>query len=163
MNEAHRIAAELSQGYEGEPWHGPSVRRILEGISAEEAAAHSLQGANSIWEIVLHMTAWIEEIRLRLGGKEPSKPVGGEWPPVSGSDQAGWEAAKESLGKAIEGIGRALSSTPEEQLWQIVGKPARDLATGTGTTYYVLLHGLVQHNVYHSAQIATMKRVLRAK
>jgi uncharacterized damage-inducible protein DinB len=163
MNEVQRIAAELSRGYDGEPWHGPSVTQILEGISADEAAARPLAGANSIWEIALHMTAWIEEIRVRLAGKEPSKPVGGEWPPMSGSGEVGWEAAKESMGKAIEGIGLALSSTPEARLWETVGKPARDLAAGTGTTYYVLLHGLVQHNVYHSAQIATLKRVLRAK
>jgi uncharacterized damage-inducible protein DinB len=163
MNEVQRIAAELSQGYDGEPWHGPSVRQILEGISAEEAAAHPLAGANSIWEIVLHMTAWVEEIRLRLNGKAPSKPEGGEWPPMRGSGPAEWEAAQESLTGAMEGIGRTLSSTSEERLWETVGKPARDLAAGTGTTYYVLLHGLVQHNVYHSAQIATMKRVLRTK
>ena len=29
---------------------------------------------------------------------------------------------------------------------------------GTGVSYYVLLHGIVQHDVYHSGQIALLKK-----
>ena len=29
---------------------------------------------------------------------------------------------------------------------------------GTGVTYYELLHGIVQHDVYHSGQIAILKK-----
>ena len=37
----------------------------------------------------------------------------------------------------------------------------RDRATGQGVSYYVLLHGVVQHDVYHSGQIALLKKGYR--
>jgi hypothetical protein len=35
--------------------------------------------------------------------------------------------------------------------------------TGGGVSVYVTLHGIIQHNVYHAAQIALLKRGLAAK
>ena len=34
----------------------------------------------------------------------------------------------------------------------------RDPALGTGSTYYVMLHGAVQHNLYHAGQIALLRK-----
>ena len=53
------IADQISRAFRGESWHGPSVREVLAGVSAEDAAAHPIAGAHSIWEIVLHLTGWI--------------------------------------------------------------------------------------------------------
>ena len=36
--------------------------------------------------------------------------------------------------------------------------PQRDPALGVGVTYYELLHGVVQHDVYHAGQIAILKK-----
>ena len=49
------IADQISRAFRGESWHGPSVREVLAGVSAEDAAAHPIPGAHSIWEIVLHL------------------------------------------------------------------------------------------------------------
>ena len=34
----------------------PLCLEVLEGVSAEAAAAHPVAGAHSIWELVLHLT-----------------------------------------------------------------------------------------------------------
>ena len=36
----------------------------------------------------------------------------------------------------------------------------RSRPLGTGVSYYELLHGIVQHDAYHSGQIAIIKKVL---
>ena len=159
MTEISRIADELRRAYDGDPWHGPPLTGLLAGISASEAAAHPLPGAHSIRETVLHVTAWIGEVRERLRGSPPGQPAEGDWPIAGDTGESGWALAKSKLAHAHEALLRELDATPDERLWQIVGSPARDRAEGTGTTYYVMLHGVVQHNVYHSAQIAALRRV----
>jgi len=37
----------------------------------------------------------------------------------------------------------------------------RDAALGSGVTYREMLHGLAQHDAYHSGQIALLKRIYR--
>ena len=48
------LADQISRAFRGESWHGPSVLEVLAGVSAEDATAHPIAGAHSIWEIVLH-------------------------------------------------------------------------------------------------------------
>jgi uncharacterized damage-inducible protein DinB len=36
----------------------------------------------------------------------------------------------------------------------------RNRELGTGVSYYELLHGIVQHDAYHSGQIAIVRKVL---
>jgi uncharacterized damage-inducible protein DinB len=159
VTEVSRIADQLRRAYDGDPWDGQSLAVLLAGISARDAAAHPLPGAHSIQETVLHTTAWIGEVRERLRGSPPGQPSRGDWPDPGDTGESGWALAKSELARAHEELLRELESTPEERLWEIVGSPARDRAEGTGTTYYVMLHGLVQHNVYHSAQMAALRRI----
>lgn len=58
MTEIQRIVDQLNRAFEGEAWHGPAVMDILEGITAQQAAARPFNGTHSIWEIVLHIAAW---------------------------------------------------------------------------------------------------------
>src|SRR6267378_3569421 len=39
MKETDRIVDQLRRAYEGEAWHGPSVREVLEGVTASQASA----------------------------------------------------------------------------------------------------------------------------
>jgi hypothetical protein len=56
------ILDQLHRSAEGDSWQGASIREILEGVNAREAATHP---AHSIWEIVYHVTAWV-----RLAGED---------------------------------------------------------------------------------------------
>ena len=114
-------------------------------------------------EIVLHVAAWMGEARQRLNGSPPGQPAEGDWPESGDTGEMGWTLARAKLAQAHDALLRSLSAIPEERLWQIVGSPARDRAEGTGTSYYVLLHGVVQHNVYHSAQIGVLRRLQEGK
>ena len=48
MTEVSRILDQLKRAFEGEAWHGPAVLEILNGTTAEQAAARPLDGAHTI-------------------------------------------------------------------------------------------------------------------
>jgi len=54
-----------------------------------------------------------------------------------------------------------VASLPEDKLFQATNDP-RDRESGAGVDHYVLLHGIVQHDVYHAGQIALLKKAARA-
>jgi hypothetical protein len=62
--ECKRSALELASTINGEAWYGDSLREILEGVTAEQARRHPLPSVHSIWEIVLHLDAWIADTGL---------------------------------------------------------------------------------------------------
>ena len=159
MSEVTRIIDELSREHDGDPWHGAPLLHILEGVSASHAAAHPIDGAHSIWELALHVTAWKKEVRRRLSGAEAGLPEEGDWPPVGEATEQRWREARIRLQDAHSALLKDLRGFPEEKL----DKPTndkRDRSIGTGVSYYVLLHGVVQHDVYHAGQIAILKRAL---
>lgn len=51
MDELGRLADQIRRAFEGESWHGPAVLEVLAGVSAEDAAAHPVAEAHSIWEV----------------------------------------------------------------------------------------------------------------
>ena len=63
------LADQISRAFRGESWHGPSVLEVLAGVSAEDAAAHPIAGAHSIWEIVLHLAGGYTLVLRRLRGE----------------------------------------------------------------------------------------------
>jgi uncharacterized damage-inducible protein DinB len=157
MDEITRIIDQIEREHDGDPWHGSPLRAILDGIGADHAARKPIAGAHSIWEIVLHMTGWKNEVRKRLSGAPASEPEGGDWPAVGEPTDTRWRSALDRLEAAHRGLIAAITSLPEERLFQPTNDP-RDRPLGAGVSYYVLLHGIVQHDVYHAGQIAILKK-----
>jgi uncharacterized damage-inducible protein DinB len=156
-NEIDRIVDELQREHEGDPWHGSPLRDLLDGVSADVASARPLREAHSVWEIVLHMTAWKNEVRRRLSGAPAQTPEEGDWPEVPSPTPEAWQAARERLEQAHAALVDAVRRLPESRLFEPTNDP-REKETGAGVSYYVLLHGIVQHDVYHSGQIAIVRK-----
>jgi uncharacterized damage-inducible protein DinB len=157
MEEIARIVDQLQREHDGDPWHGSPLRELLDGITAEVAAAHPIRNVHSVWEIVLHMTAWKNEVRRRLGGAPAGVPQEGDWPDVPAPTADAWNAARERLNEAHRTLIEAVRQLPEAKLFAPTSDP-RDRETGSGVSHYVLLHGIVQHDVYHAGQIALVRK-----
>jgi uncharacterized damage-inducible protein DinB len=157
MSEIERILDELQREHEGDPWHGSPLRSILEGITHEQAAKRPLANVHSIWELVLHITAWKGEVRRRLGGAPAGEPQDGDWPAVGNATAERWQAALARLEAVHRDLLRSIHALPESKLFEPTNDP-RNRETGSGVSFYVLLHGIVQHDVYHSGQIALLKK-----
>lgn len=156
MSEIERIIDELQREHAGEPWHGSPLRQILKGVTAANAAARPLPGGHSIWELVRHITAWKNETRRRLSGAAAADPDEGDWPAVGETTDDRWRQALAALERAHTELVAAIRRVPEAQL----SKPTNDPRApgGAGVSYYVLLHGIVQHDAYHAGQIAILKK-----
>ena len=156
-NEVARILDELQREHEGDPWHGSPLRTLLAGIIPEVAAARPIRNVHSVWEIVLHMTAWKNEVRRRLGGAPAREPEEGDWPDVPAPTAEAWKAALDRLEQAHADLTAAVAKLPESKLFEPTNDP-RNRETGSGVSHYVLLHGIVQHDVYHAGQIALVRK-----
>ena len=160
MTEISRIIDQLEREHAGDPWHGSPLSEILDGLTHTQAAARPLPGAHSIWELVLHLASWKNEVRHRLAGVPAAEPLDGDWPPVTDVTNTGWLQARERLELAHRLLVSAVRELPESKLYEATNDH-RDRELGIGVTYYELLHGIVQHDVYHAGQIAMLKKSVR--
>jgi uncharacterized damage-inducible protein DinB len=157
MTEIARIVEELQREHNGDPWHGSPLQAILEGVDAAHAAARPIPGAHSIWELVLHMTGWKNEAARRLAGAVACMPVEGDWPDIGAATEQRWQEAMARLDAAHDALIAAVKTLPDAKLYEPTND-TRNGPLGTGVSYYVLLHGIVQHDVYHAGQIAMLKK-----
>lgn len=159
MQETARIVDQLQRAYDGDAWYGPRLSGLLADVTPGEAAARPLAGAHTIWEIVLHVSAWVETVRLRLVSGRGDQPAEGDWPAVeaTATDEASWMSLRATLEERVETLAHDVAALDDNRLAEGIGR-----ATGPGVTVYVTLHGLVQHLAYHAGQIAMLKRALRS-
>jgi len=151
MSEVERIRDQLRRAFHGEAWHGPSVREVLDGVTAKQAASRPFAGGHSIWELVHHITAWTEISRRRLAeDRVPEATAEEDWPPVDGADEESWRKDLHELFASQERLQELLKSFPEPRLEATV--------PGQAYTFYVMLHGAVQHGLYHAGQVAILKK-----
>ena len=141
----------------GDPWHGSSVRDLLADISGADAARRPLAAGHSVWEVVLHMTGWAREVTARLGGQAAQEPDEGDWPDVGAPDEARWRAATAALFDAHRALASAIRTFDPARLHEPV-LDYRSSSLGTGLSFYLTLHGVIQHTVYHAGQIALLKK-----
>lgn len=162
MSDTNFLDEQLRKGHSDDPWHGPSTAVLLEDVTAVEAAAYPVPGAHCIWEIVLHMISWQNEVRRRLGGKEPSLPEEGDWPEVVAVSEEAWRRDRERLEASLNELRATLTGLRERDLERTGGSLSdRDPALGTGVTHRAMVNGLIQHNAYHSGQIALLRKALQ--
>ena len=153
------LAEQVRLAHDGPAWHGPGLSEYLEGLTPVDAAARPIPASNSIWEIVLHATAWAREVSRRLGGGAPALPAEGDWPEVGPVSEAKWRQACNSLKAAHEALAQASRDFPLSRWSELVGGE-RDAPLGTGVTYAAMIMGVVQHSGYHCGQIAMLRRAL---
>jgi len=145
-----RIAEQLRRAVDGDAWHGPAVMQILDGVDARTAAAHPIASGHSLWEILHHVTAWTRAVQRRLNGEAVELTGAGDWPPVSDTSEAAWQAAVGSFRAAQQDLLAKLKSMSNDELGLF--------APGQKYSYSFMLHGLVQHHLYHAGQMALLKK-----
>jgi uncharacterized damage-inducible protein DinB len=162
MSESARLIDQFTRAHDGDPWHGSPVKAILKGVTHEQAAHTPASGAHSIWELVLHMTGWRNEVARRATGAPAGEPAAGDWPSVGEPTAARWRAALAALDESHENLVSVVRDLSDERMLQPTNDP-RNRALGTGVSYYELLHGIVQHDAYHAGQIAILKKLHAGK
>jgi uncharacterized damage-inducible protein DinB len=153
MSEIARILDQFDRAYRGEAWHGPSLRALLDGVTAQDAAKHPVQGAHSIWEVVNHLAAWHQIVRRELAGEAIEVTPEMDWPPVWEVSEVAWRRALDVLDESRKRLRTDAETLKEAQL--------NETPASQKYSRYVMLHGLVQHDLYHAGQIAILEKALR--
>ncbi|MFY9645479.1 MAG: DinB family protein [Terriglobales bacterium] len=152
--EGARIADQLRRAFDGEAWHGDSLFEILKGVTASQAAAHPIAGAHSIWELALHIATWDDAVRRRMGGSAHEPSEAENFPTVRDAGEAAWQRAQAEVRRAHEELVAAVAAMADARLDELV--PGKE---GAHYTFYYMLHGVVQHEIYHAGQIALLKKM----
>ena len=160
MRETDRIVEELKRAYDGDAWHGPSVRSALEGVDSHMATARPLAAGHTICEIVLHMTAWTREVTRRVHTGVAREPEMGDWPSRVPAGEADWTAIVADLDAANAELVQTIAALDDAQLEDVI-RDQRDRALGAGVSRYLLLHGQIQHHAYHGGQISLLKKAFQ--
>lgn len=152
MNRIDTIIDQIQRAHEGPAWFGPSVREALQNVTSEQASHRPNPKSHSIWEVVLHMTAW-RTFTLRWLD-QPSEEVTPEmdWPRIASTSDDGWQTSLQELHDSARLLCERVALLSDGDLERIV--------EGRDYTVEVLLLGLPQHDAYHTGQIMLLKKHL---
>jgi hypothetical protein len=151
MREIERIGKQIDKTFGGRAWHGPAVEEVLKDVDAKLASAPSPGGAHNIWQIVEHLIIWQDAVGRWLAGDTKRPKDEESWPAITDTSEAAWQATLKRLRTSHRALTKEVAKLDDARLDQRVfeGMP----------TVYVTLHGIIQHNLYHAGQIATLKKI----
>lgn len=157
MTELQHLKKQLNDLWSGEPWFGRPVLQLLAGISNEEAY-YQPEGQHCIAELVWHMVNWREFTVSRVlqdGATTLQHFEAGDWRVVSPGSQNDWPGAEAALFRSQEVLLQALNAVTNQKLEEKVVERTY--------SFRELLHGIIQHDIYHLGQIAYVRKVWLAK
>ena len=160
MSSLNKISQQLQTAFEGRPaWHGFSVLQLLEDITAAQAATRPKVGSHSIWEIVLHIGIWEEEIRKCLEGEKFRWISDDEdWLQIHDTSEESWQKTSESLKEGHIHLLETISRFNANKLDSIVPSESDVSTPWSNTSFQSLLIGIIEHAAYHAGQIAILKK-----
>ncbi|MEA2238217.1 MAG: hypothetical protein QOC81_2941 [Thermoanaerobaculia bacterium] len=148
MREIERILDQLNRSWGGPSWTGVDIQPLLDGITDEQARARPLPNAHSIFELAAHMSTWMNAVADRLGGSTQELTDAEDWRDVT---NLAWPDAITAMENAHSRLSDVIARlTPDDLDKKVAGRKY---------TIYVMLHGVIQHNLYHAGQIGLLKKV----
>jgi len=148
MREIERILDQLNRSWGGPSWTGVDIQPLLDGITDAQARAHPLPNAHSILELTAHMTTWMNAVADRLGGSTRELTDAEDWRDVT---SLAWPNAITEMENAHSRLSDVIARlTPDDLDKKVAGRKY---------TIYVMLHGVIQHNLYHAGQIGLLKKM----
>jgi uncharacterized damage-inducible protein DinB len=151
--EISHIKNMLKYNWEGPMWYGGHITAVLADITREKALRKPAAGAHNIYELVMHMLCWRNFVLELLKGNTSYKvEINSEtdWPVKYEVTEESWKKTLAELENNQTELMAALENFEEAKLGEVV--PERNFK------WHVLLHGLIHHDIYHSGQIAILKK-----
>jgi uncharacterized damage-inducible protein DinB len=131
-------------------WYGPSLAEVLAQVSSELATKPPVPGAHPISALLQHLLLWNERIRNTSDSHPmPRWDAEKEWAEPS----IPWHELVDRWSQSRELLEEKIRNFPVEDLVKQV--------PGRNYPYEMMLHGIVQHAIYHSGQIAMVLSMLR--
>jgi uncharacterized damage-inducible protein DinB len=154
MKIGENIAAGLDRAVFGDAWHGPALMQVLDGVSAEDAHRRPIEAAHSIHELAAHAATWLEVIRQRLEHRPPNVTDDMDWEPDLTTDR--WQATRERVAAAARTLATTIRALDDAKLDERVP------GDNSKWSVYETAQGAIEHTLYHTGQIAIVKKGLSA-
>lgn len=152
-----RYASQFQNIYNGKPWYGDSIMKILDGVDEEAAFRKVVPGAHTIAQVLWHMIYWRQLLIRKLqGDKDYKASMQSEdnWRSLEQLRQMGWPGLLDTFAYEHALLLDLLSKETDELLEQEFRKDA---------TFEAVIEGVIQHDLYHLGQIAILKNLNQSK
>lgn len=149
------IAGQLKDAYQGEPWFGRNMQELLREVS-EENAFRKIANQHSILELLWHTITWRQFTISRLEETENKTLQHFEeedWRILDHNDNGLWQQGLERLHQTQTSLISLLEKQQDTLLDKIVSERKYN--------FRKLLHGVIQHDIYHLGQIAYLNKQLQ--
>lgn len=152
--ELQNIIDLLQESLHGDPWYGRSMQAITSEVEPSSAYVNPEEKGHSPIELLYHMITWAEVVENRLKD-EALKAIASleqlDWRKIDPTVHT-WRKGLSLLKDAHQRIINLLQHKDDTLLDAPVAGKKYDFRT--------MLHGLIQHNIYHLGQIAYIKKLL---
>ena len=149
------LVDELKKAYNEDAWHGSNTLMLIDSANPQKVFTHPVPNAHSIAELVLHLTAWTEEVLDRINGKAAKEPSRGDWSLPRENSEEEWKHIVADFKSANKSLIASINHLSSEH-WNYFINDERNRELGTGVSNAQLINGLIQHHAYHSGQIALL-------
>lgn len=148
------IITQLKDAYEDEPWFGRNIMELLEEVKENDAAI-KWNDQHSMLELLWHMINWREFTIYSLQPDEEKSMKyfeQNDWRNLDMNDESLWNKGLIRLTETQHELLNIIQKQNDSILDKIV--------PGRKYNFRKLLHGLIQHDIYHLGQIAYLNKML---
>jgi uncharacterized damage-inducible protein DinB len=153
--EMQNIISQLIDVYEGDPWYGKAVTKLLKEVN-DRIVFNKTNEQHSILELLWHMITWREFTidRLRHSPQMQEEYFEkNDWRDLDHNDLTLWPQGLERLQETQNELIQLLQHLDDSILENQV--PERNY------TFNKLLYGAIQHDIYHIGQIAYINKLVK--
>lgn len=154
MTEIEKIHYQLNRAFDKGSWIGPTVMSTLDGVTAHGAAMRPINNAHTIWELTNHIIFW-ENLVSRMiveASVDTSAESKKDWIAIEDSSEDAWYETIRKLQRGHKKLADLVAALDDSRLAD------KSAELGEDFTVYDMLHGIIQHNIYHAGQIGMLKK-----
>jgi uncharacterized damage-inducible protein DinB len=152
MDNIKNIIRLLNASFHGGAWHGPSLLEQTKGLKVK-TAAFKPGYVHSIAELIYHITSWrlfaLKKVQGDAGYNIENEKM--NFGDIVHVDEFELETLMMELTLSQDELIRALEEKTDDFLKEIV--------PGAEYTFDTLLNGIIHHDIYHTGQIAIIKKL----
>ena len=154
-NELRSIIDNIESVLHGHPWFGRNVTDLLGDINPRHAYSKPGNADHSACDLLWHMISWATFTANRIEGstkKDVATDETLDWRKTSPKTY-NWEKGLKEFTAIHKKIITRLRTKDDEWLEKTVAYREYN--------FRYLLHGLIQHNIYHIGQVAYLNKLLK--
>lgn len=151
--ELNFLSEQLEKIYKGDPWYGAPIKTQLQSFPVAHAFDHPTVKLHCAAELVAHIIAYRQFLQKRLEHDDdfiPDQENTFNWKVINKKQSEAWQTLRDQL----ENNQQQLLGLIAQQDDVLLDEPV----SGKPYDFRYLIHGIIQHDIYHMGQISYINR-----